>query len=155
MNDTGLVSPHAAEGLPPGYRMHGVPDEELTGEKGSAKNPLTATLSLHRGYLFGWKLERCRRREASSSWGLVCCYFGVWLAQWSAISLASRGLRCLSKGLTIREMVSQAHVRVPEQPTVPIVRRACRFAYQRGLRPDERPKGRCCQHLRNTVLAYS
>jgi len=59
MNEPGLVSLLAAEGLPPGYRMHGVPDEGLTGEKGSAKNPLTATLGLHRGCLFGWKLERC------------------------------------------------------------------------------------------------
>ena len=115
-----------AEGLPPGYRMHGVADEGLTGEKGSAKNPLTATLGLHRGCLFGWKLERCRRWEASLSCGLVRCSFDLWLARWSAISLASRGLRWLSKGLTIREMVSQAHLRIPEQPTVPIVRRDCR-----------------------------
>ena len=126
MNETGLVSLLAAEGLPPGYRMHGVPDEGLTGEKGSAKNPLTATLILHRGCPFDWKLERCRRWEASSSWGLVCCPFDLWLARWSAISLASRGLRWLSKGLTIGKMVSQAHLRIPEQPTVPIVRRDCR-----------------------------
>ena len=30
MNETGLVSLHAAERLPPGYRMRGVPDEGLT-----------------------------------------------------------------------------------------------------------------------------
>lgn len=77
--------------------MHGVPDEGLTGEKGSAKNPLTATLILHRGCPFGWKLERWRW-EASLSCGLVCCPFDLWLARWSAISLASPRVAVAQQG---------------------------------------------------------